>query len=712
MNYEDCGLRREEYEIICRELGRQPNEAELRIMGVMWSEHCSYKSTKTLLKKFSSTAPHVIQGPGENAGIVDIGDGLAVAFKVESHNHPSAVSPYQGAATGVGGIIRDVLAMGAWPMACMDGLFFGEPSKSKTAVLMEGVVSGIGGYGNAVGVPTVGGKTVFDKCYEGNPLVNAMCVGLVPHGKIIRSNTARPGHLAVLLGSRTGRDGIAGAAFASAGLEEDTKGSRPQVQIGDPFVEKLLIECCHELIDLGLVISMQDMGAAGITSSASEVAAKSGTGVTIEADQVPLRESGMSSWEIALSESQERMLLIIVASDFEKVAEHARKWNLECAVIGKMTEDGRFRITERGKTVVDLPTDLVGGGCPEIRWPSAPPKKPRNDTCPNVQSNDWEAHLVELLSSVNLRDKSPIYEQFDHMVQINTVVPPGGPVSVLRVKGTQRLIALTMDCDPRACALDPYMGGAETFMKASRPLSVCGAELLGATDCLNYPSPENRENFWALEESVKGLATAASGMDCPVVSGNVSLYNESPGGKIHPSPVVGLVGLLEKETRYLPCGSWKEGESLFLVGPLTGATAGSMSQQILEGTLCGKPWQFDFKLEKLFHDKALETAHRHLASSGRAVASGGLAVALAKESIATGIGARVEPEGLGSAFDVFFTEGGPRALYAVPAEKERDFCKLWESFGCRRIGCVQGKELCVGGHFCLKLADLLAARKG
>ncbi|MFP4482092.1 MAG: phosphoribosylformylglycinamidine synthase subunit PurL [Thermovirgaceae bacterium] len=712
MNYRKFGLRKEEYEIIRHELGREPNEAELRIMGVMWSEHCSYKSTKALLKNLPSRGEHVIQGPGENAGIVDIGDGLAIAFKVESHNHPSAVAPYQGAATGVGGIIRDVLAMGAWPMACMDGLFFGDPSNEKTAGLMQGVVSGIGGYGNAVGVPTVGGKTGFDDCYDGNPLVNAMCVGLVRHEKIIRSNTAKPGHLAVLLGSRTGRDGIAGAAFASAGLEEDTKESRPQVQIGDPFVEKLVIECCHELIDLGLIISMQDMGAAGITSSASEVAAKSGTGVVIEADQVPLREPGMNAWEIALSESQERMLLIIDASDFGKVEESARKWNLECAVIGKMTDDGRFRMTEKGKTIVDLSTPLVGGGCPEIRWPFSPSPKPQRKPCPVDQTVDWKAHLLDLLSSFNLRDKSPIYEQYDHMVQINTVAPPGGPVSVIRIKGMKRMVALTMDSDPWTCDLDPFMGGAETFMKASRPLSVCGAKLLGATDCLNYPSPEKPENFWALAESVEGLAAAARAMDCPVVSGNVSLYNESPGRKIYPSPVVGLVGLLGQETEYLSHGSWKEGDTLFLVGPATGTTAGSMSQRLLDGKPSGIPWKFDARLEKTFCKKALETAHRRLASSGRAIAGGGLSTALAKESVSSGIGARIEPKGLENPFGVFFGEGGPRAVYAVSGERAGEFCDLWASFGCRRIGHASGKELCIEGYFCLTLDDLLVVWKG
>jgi phosphoribosylformylglycinamidine synthase len=713
MDYSAFGLRKKEYEIIRKELKREPNESELRILGVMWSEHCSYKSTKPLLRQLPSKGDDVLQGPGENAGIIDIGDGLAVAFKVESHNHPSAVAPYQGAATGVGGIIRDILAMGAWPVACMDGLFFGNPAKDKNAGLIQGVVSGIGGYGNAVGVPTVGGKTVYDDCYEGNPLVNAMCVGFLRHKKIIRSNTAKPGHLAVLLGSRTGRDGIAGAAFASTGLEEDTKGSRPQVQIGDPFVEKLVIECCHELIDAGLIVSMQDMGAAGITSSASEVAAKSRTGVIIDVDKVPLRESGMTSWEIALSESQERMLLVINSSDFVKVAECAKKWQLECAAIGKMTEDARFRLVEKGETVVDLPAKLVGDGCPEIHWPASSGTGRKGKTQRSrVRPAAWKTHLFELLRSPGLKDKSPIYEQYDHMVQINTVVPPGSPVSVLRIKQTERLIALTMESDPWACALDPFSGGAETLLKAARPLWVCGAEVLGATDCLNYPSPEDPDNYRALEESVRGLAAAATEMNCPVVSGNVSLYNESPGARIYPSPVVGLVGLLRQVNEYLPQGSWKDGDSLFLAGPLRGAVGGSMSQRLLDGSPSGAPWVFDPGQEKVFRDKALDTAHRNLANSGRVVAGGGLAVALAKEFIHSGIGASIDPQGLEDPFEVFFSEGGPRALYAVSGNKEADFCRLWESFGCRRIGFVDGDRLHVEGNFEIELDDLLAVWKG
>jgi len=716
MDYKNFGLRKEEYETIKKQLGREPNEAELRILGVMWSEHCSYKSTRRLLRQFSSEGKQVLQGPGENAGIVDIGEGLAVAFKVESHNHPSAVSPYQGAATGVGGIIRDILAMGAWPVACMDGLFFGDPSKEKTAGLMQGVISGIGGYGNAVGVPTVGGKTVFDGCYDGNPLVNAFCAGLVRHDGIVRSNTAKPGQITVLLGSRTGRDGIAGAAFASARLEEDTKGSRPQVQIGDPFVEKLLIECCHELLSKGLIVSMQDMGAAGITSSASEIAAKSGRGVLIHAEKVPLRETGMNAWEIALSESQERMLLVIEPRDFDTVAECAGKWQLECAAIGEITDDGRFRIMEKGKTVVDLPAEIVGGGCPEIHWPSKPLSESRTkdltDTVEPEYPDEWGNHVLDLLSSPNLKESAWIYEQYDHMVQINTVVPPGGPVSVLRVKGSERLLAFTMESDPWSCGLDPFAGGAETFMKAARPLYVCGAQVLGMTDCLNYPSPEDPGNFWALEESVKGLATAASEMDCPVVSGNVSLYNESPTAKILPSPLVGLVGLLRRREEYLSCGSWDEDDKLFLVGPIKGSLASSLSKRLLCGLSSGRPFLFDAAKERIFRQKALETAHRSLASSGRVLAGGGLTVALAKECVLSKIGAEVDPKCFMEAFEVFFSEGGPRALYAVPGGKEKEFRSLWDSFGCTFIGSVSGERLRIDGFLDLDIDDLSVAWKG
>jgi len=403
LDFRKAGLLETEYGTICTELGREPNETELRIFGVMWSEHCSYKSSRPLLRLFPKDGPAVLKGVGENAGVVDAGDGWGLAFKVESHNHPSAVEPYQGAATGVGGIIRDILAMGARPMASMDGLFFGEPGSPKTRFLSNGIVKGVGGYGNCVGVPTVGGKTLYDAHYEDNPLLNAFCVGLVDSSRIVSSQTAEPGNLVVLLGSRTGRDGIGGAAFASVELGEDTKSSRPQVQIGDPFVEKLLIEACLEALELGLVTSMQDMGAAGITSSASEIAAKSGVGMVIDLDRVPLREPDMSAWEIALSESQERMLLIVRPEKLDQVLALGRKWDLEAALIGRTVEGDRFILEKEGTVAVDLPASLIGGGCPEIPWPSAKPAeleaRQAYETAEDGAGRNMESDLLELLSS-------------------------------------------------------------------------------------------------------------------------------------------------------------------------------------------------------------------------------------------------------------------------------------------------------------------------
>jgi len=695
MNYKAVGLREEEYQAIKELLGREPNESELRILGVMWSEHCSYKSTRPLLKMFNSEGKYVIQGPGENAGIVDIGDGWAAAFKVESHNHPSAVEPYQGAATGVGGIIRDILAVGAWPTACLDGLFFGKTPRNSTLSLMDGIASGIGGYGNAVGVPTVGGKTFFDDSYEGNPLVNAMCVGIVSQEKIITSKTAKAGQLAVLIGSRTGRDGIAGAAFASAELAEDTKSSRPQVQIGDPFVEKLLIECCHELLREKLIASMQDMGAAGITSSASEIAAKSGTGIYIYADKVPTRDENMTPWEIALSESQERMLVIIEPENYERVEKCAQKWLLECAPIGEVTDDGRFKIINNGKTVVDLPAEMVGGGCPEIHWPSQKPaylESIETERAYTLPQDAFRDIFLSIISDPNVKDKSWIYEQYDHMVQINTVVGPGNPVSVIRVKENNKFLALTMDCAPWSCWLDPYNGGAESFLKAARPLWACGAEILGMTDCLNYPSPESPENYWILTETVRGLAQTAKDMDCPVVSGNVSLYNESPGKKILPSPLVGLVGLLETMEEFLPSGELEEGDVLFLVGPKKGFLAGSLFQRLLDKSIQGKPAQYTPTAEISFKERALRTAKDKCCSSVRVIGSGGLVTAIAKECIFAQKGASINLKSEHLVPEVLFGEGGPRAIYSVKPDKIAIFEHIWQDFGLLKIGTVQKEK--------------------
>ena len=479
MDYRKAGLRKEEYDKIRSALGREPSDCELLVMGVMWSEHCCYKSSKPLLRRFPTQGESVVQGPGENAGVVDIGGGWGAAFKVESHNHPSAVAPYQGAATGVGGIIRDILAMGARPVAAMDGLCFGDADEARTARLARGIVSGVGGYGNAVGVPTIGGKTLYDRAYNGNPLVNAFCLGVVRLDGMAVASTACPGQKVLLLGSATGRDGIAGAAFASTELADDEKASRPQIQIGDPFEEKLLIEACLDLHEAGLIVSMQDMGAAGITSSSSEIAARSGVAIDLDLDAVPLREADMEAWEILLSESQERMLLVVLPEKVDEVLRRAGRWGLSCAVIGDVAEGDRWSARKGGSVVASLPASLIGEGAPEILWPSEEPAdlEARWAVVPEEMDlpSDWAAETKRLMASPNLADKRWIYESYDSMVRLGTVAGPGGPLSLLRVKENGTLLALAMETDPWKTALDPYRGGAETVARALRALAVVGA---------------------------------------------------------------------------------------------------------------------------------------------------------------------------------------------------------------------------------------------
>lgn len=711
MHYSEAGLRENEYKALVETLGREPNECELLIMGVMWSEHCSYKSTKPLLSLFPTEGKSVILGPGENAGIVDIGDGNGIAFKVESHNHPSAVAPFQGAATGVGGIIRDILALGARPIASLDGLFFGDPELQKTKNLSDGIVRGIGGYGNPVGVPTVGGKTIYDKSYTDNPLVNAMCLGHVRLDQIISSQTARPGQAVVLLGSKTGRDGIAGAAFASIELSEDTKSSRPNIQIGDPFVEKLLIEACLELKEKGLIISMQDMGAAGITSSSSEIAAKSGVGMIMYFDRVPLRETGMKPWEIALSESQERMLMIVEFENVSHVISIAEKWDLDAAVIGEVIEGNDYIIKDGETIVVDLPASLIGSDCPSPDWKSSVPSDLAERWNFSVEdipfNNDLTPDLRELISSPNLRNKKWIYEQYDQMVQLNTVTGPGNnDISVLRIKGSEKLVGVSMESDPWKCYLDPYRGGAETVARSIRSLAVAGAVPLGMTNCLNYPSPEIPEQFWELEESVKGMAACCSELDCPVVSGNVSLYNETASQRILPSPLVGVVGLIRNESEMIRCGSWEEGDHIFYVGLSDPSLSGSRYQMQKIGTPKGRPLVFNGEAESDFVARALETAREGLARSGRAIAGGGLASALAKECISSGIGAEMKLNIPTRKDILLFGEGGPRAIYAVPSDKIVEFRHAWRGFPIVMLAKAGGRSLYVEGHISIEVEEL------
>lgn len=715
-DFRKVGLKEREYTAILDILGREPNLQELRILGVMWSEHCSYKSTRPLLSTFSTKGKAVVQGPGENAGIVDIGNGWGAAFKVESHNHPSAVAPFQGAATGVGGIIRDILAMGAKPVAMLDGLCLGDKDSAHSSSLAEGIVKGIAGYGNAVGVPTVSGKTIYDGCYNGNPLVNAMCVGIVPLDSIVSSKTAKPGHLAILVGSRTGRDGIAGAAFASSELADDTRSSRPQVQIGDPFIEKLLIECCLEIHSRGLIVGMQDMGAAGITSSSSEIAAKSGAGIVIRSDLVPLREDDMEPWEIALSESQERMLLIAEPWNLSEIERTAAKWELECASIGEITSDGLFVIMHGDEAVVSLPAGMVGGSCPVVSWPS---RKPSHKTsgqgalpAGDLQPGCIRDQLLYLLADPNLKDKSEIFLQYDYMVQTNTVMPPGSPLSVLRIRENGKMIGITMEIDPWKCEIDPFTGSAETFLKALRPLWISGADHLAMTNCLNFPSPEDPENFWVLCKSVEGLASVARDLACPVVSGNVSLYNESPGSKILPSPLVGVLGLYESAETLLRESPTKESDVIYLAGNpecrINGSHFGRRTGFPSDNTCLG----YFPEREKAFRSAALRTAHEKLASSGQAVAGGGLLISIAKMCIKSGTGIRLDIPHPFFNPEFLFGESGARAIYTLPRRGEKEFVSAWSKVPLMKIGETGGSELSMTDKFSIPIQDLDRAWRG
>jgi phosphoribosylformylglycinamidine synthase len=657
----------------------------------MWSEHCSYKSTKRLLKTYPSTGRYVLQGQGENAGVVDVGEGWGLAFKVESHNHPSAVAPFQGAATGVGGIIRDIIAMGARPTASMDGLFFGDPSLKKTENLSKGIVEGIGAYGNAVGVPVVGGKTFYSPCYTDNPLVNAFCAGFVRLDKMASSQTAKSGDFAVLLGSKTGRDGIAGASFASRELDEDSKASKPQIQIGDPFEEKLLIECCLDLLDKDLIASMQDMGAAGILSSSSEIAHKSGCGIDINVEMIPLREKGMEPWEIFLSESQERMLLIVEKDKLDPVFALAAHYGLDCAVIGNMTDSGRYRVYDRGELIADLPTSILGNA-PEAVWPSAAPDDSGSGSADRaaLASKDPESDLLSLISCHNGRSKHWIWEQYDSMVQLHTIEGPGSPVAAVEVPDTKRACLLTMEAEPYKCRTDPYIGASETMALSLRGLWVAGAEVLGMTNCLNFASPEVPEKFYELEQSIKGLADTCRDLDCPVVSGNVSLYNETASGQIYPTPLVVTAGLVKDRDSRLPSGKASSGDSLYIVGGPCGSLGASRYQVMKEGGPKGVTVLPDHDNEKAFRERALMTAENGAASSGRAVAGGGLAIALANEVLASGCGLSVKTDISVPPEEILFSEGGARAVYAVPAEKEKGFEKIWKGFPCIKAGTFGG----------------------
>jgi phosphoribosylformylglycinamidine synthase len=638
------GLSPDEYKVVLESLGRAPNLTELGIFSVMWSEHCSYKSSKVWLKKLPTTGPRVICGPGENAGVIDIGDGMAAIFKMESHNHPSFIEPYQGAATGVGGILRDVFTMGARPIANLNALRFGSPDHPKTRHLVAGVVAGIGGYGNCVGIPTVGGECNFHPAYNGNILVNAMTVGLARADRIFYSAAAGVGHSIVYVGSKTGRDGIHGATMASAEFDERSEEKRPTVQVGDPFTEKLLIEACLELMATDAIEAIQDMGAAGLTSSSVEMASKGGTGIELELDQVPLRETGMTAYEIMLSESQERMLMVLKPGREDLARQVFEKWELDFAIIGRLTDTGRLVLKMAGDVQCDIPLAPLVNRAPVYERPYAIPK-PRPEIKPaDVPApKDARAALLTLLASPDLCSKRWIWQQYDHMVMTDTVIRPGGDAALVRVHETKKALALTSDCTPRYCVADPARGGAQAVAEAWRNITATGATPLAVTDNMNFGNPERPDVMGQFAGAIQGMAEACIALDFPVVSGNVSLYNETNGQAILPTPTIGGVGLIEDYTRAVRIGFPAAGQSVILIGKTVGWLGASIYLREIDGREEGAPPPVELKSERAHGDFVRHAILDGTISACHDLSDGGLYVALAEMALAGKMGAELTP---------------------------------------------------------------------
>ncbi|SDC57028.1 phosphoribosylformylglycinamidine synthase subunit PurL [Shouchella lonarensis] len=672
--YLEMGLTEEEYARAVQKVGRPLNFTETGLFAVMWSEHCSYKHSKPLLKKFPTTGTHVLQGPGEGAGIIDIGDEQAVVFKIESHNHPSAIEPYEGAATGVGGILRDVFSMGARPIALLNSLRFGELTSPKTRYLFEQVVAGIAGYGNCVGVPTVGGEVHFDACYAENPLVNAMCVGLINHADIQRGRATGVGNTVMYIGAATGRDGIHGATFASEELSEASEQQRPAVQVGDPFMEKLLLEACLEISQCDALVGMQDMGAAGLTSSSAEMASKAGSGIEMNLDAVPQREAGMSAYEMMLSESQERMLLVVKKGREHEIEEILAKWQLHAVAVGRVTDDKRLRLLHHGEVVADVPVDALVEDAPVYHSESRVPSYYKEfqamaQYVPEV--TDHQETLRSLLKQPTIASKEWVYEQYDHMVQTNTVVAPGSDAAVLRIRGTNKALAMTTDCNARYLYLDPKIGGQIAVAEAARNIVCSGARPLGVTDCLNYGNPERPEIFWQLEQSTDGLSEACRVLETPVIGGNVSLYNERSGMAVYPTPVVGMVGLISDLAHITTQHVQTAGDIVYVIGETKLEFGGSELQKMLEGKSFGAPPSLDLTVEKERQDALLAAIEAGLVASAHDVAEGGLAVALAEKMIGRSLGLAVALTG--DATTVLFSESQSRFLVTVHPDKQHQF---------------------------------------
>ncbi|OGO01518.1 MAG: phosphoribosylformylglycinamidine synthase II [Chloroflexi bacterium RBG_13_53_26] len=711
---DEVALSESEYQLIVQKLGREPSAVELGLFGSLWSEHCGYKHSKLLLKLFPTKSRRVLVEPGEeNAGAVDIGDGLAVVMKMESHNHPSAIEPFQGAATGVGGIVRDIFTMGARPIALLNSLRFGPLKEPRNRYLFNGVVGGIAAYGNCLGIPDVGGEICFSPAYSDNPLVNAMCVGIVRSDRLVKARAGGAGNLLMLVGADTGRDGLHGASGLASRTFEEQKELRSAVQVGNPFLEKLLIEACLELAETDWIVGVQDLGAAGLTSASVECASRTGSGIDLDTAKVPRREEGMNSYEVMLSESQERMLVVVKKGYESKVKSLFDRWDLHSDIIGQVTDDGVARIREGGTIVAEVPVQQLMEP-PMYRVATRKPgwlsKLQGFDlsTIPDLAPEKCQPILLKLLDSSNIASKEWIYRQYDHQVQTNTVVPPGGDAAVLRLKDTRKAISLTTDGNGRYCYLDPYHGGAMAVAEAARNLVCTGAEPLAVTDCLNMGNPERPDIYYQLKECIRGMAAACRRLNTPVISGNVSLYNETKGRAVYPTPVVGMVGLIEDIDRYCTSGFKDEGDVVFLLGSVDeGGLAGSEYLELIHGLVSGRPI-IDLDQEKRVQHCCLSLIRKGVVKSAHDCSDGGLAIALAECCIMGSVGFRGGWPIKGRLDEALFGEAPSRIVVSVSSNKVADVKKMAARHGVKltKLGVVGGRKIIIEGLVDLPLDDI------
>jgi phosphoribosylformylglycinamidine synthase len=726
------GLKPDEYDRIVSFLGREPNLTELGIFSVMWSEHCSYKSSRVHLRTLPTRGPQVLQGPGENAGAVDIGEGLAAVFKIESHNHPSFIEPYQGAATGVGGIIRDIFTMGARPIALLNSLRFGALDAPGTPRMVEGVVAGIAGYGNSIGIPTVGGEVAFEPSYSGNPLVNVFCLGIAKASDIIKGVASGVGNAVYYVGAKTGRDGIHGATMASAEFDEKSAEKRPAVQVGDPFMEKLLLEACLEVMKTDALVGIQDMGAAGLTCSTTEMGSRGGAGIEIDVALVPQRETGMTPYEIMLSESQERMLLVVKRGREAEVERIFDKWDLHAVRIGEVTTDGLLRVKDHGKSVADIPNRALTDEAPVYQRPTARPeylnevqRLDLDDLARSIDKLEVENHnasLAALLASPTIASKRWIYRQYDHMVQTNTINMPGLGAGVVRVKGTRRALAMSVDGNGRFCYLDPYRGALLAVAEAARNVACAGARPLGATNCLNFGNPERPAIMWQFAEAVRGIGDACRVLDVPITGGNVSLYNETDGNAIYPTPIIGVVGLLERADRVVSGRFKGPGDAVVLLGEGRGELGGSEYLKELGGIVRGVPPALDLAAEKALQSLIVGLASEGLLRSAADCSDGGIALALAECCFDTdGIGAEASIPGVDIAKDrgvneaaALFGESATRVLLSVTPDDVAAVLERAAAAGvpARVVGQTGGNllRIAAGGRMVIDMPVLEAER--